>query len=61
MEAAIDIFIPFSWIEQHPPPGTWANEEVRFNSAECMRKCTRHETGLFSLTWDESIATNLSA
>jgi len=61
MEAAIDIFLPFSWIEQHPPQGAWTNEEVRFNSAECMRKCTRHETGPFSLTWDESIANNPSA
>jgi len=26
-----------------------------------MRKCTRYETGPFSLTWDESIATNPSA
>ena len=60
MEAAIDIFLPFSWIEQHPPQGSWTNEEVRFNSTECMRKCTRHETGPFSPTWDESIATNPS-
>jgi len=61
MEAAIDIFLPFSWIEQHPPQGAWTNEVVRFNSAECMSKCTQHETGPFSLTWDESIATNPSA
>jgi len=26
-----------------------------------MRKCTWHETGPFSLTWDESIATNHNA
>jgi len=58
MEAAIDVFLPFSWIEQHLLQGAWTNEEVRFNSVECMRKCTRHETGPFSLTWDESIATN---
>jgi len=50
MEAAIDIFLLFSWIEQHPPQGAWTNEEVRFNSAECMRKCTWHEMGPFSLT-----------
>jgi len=25
-----------------------------------MRKCIRHETGPFSLTWDESIATSPS-
>jgi len=61
MEAAIDIFLPFSWIERYPPQGAWTNEEVRFNSAECMRKCTRHETGPSSLTWDESIATDPSA
>ena len=58
MEAAIDIFLTFSWIEQHPLQGAWTNEEVWFNSAECIRKCTRYEMGPFSLTWDESIATN---
>jgi len=45
----------------HPPQGTWTNEEVRFNSAECMRKCTRYKTGPFSLTWDDSITTDPSA
>jgi len=61
MEADIDVFHPFDWITTHPPQGAWTNEEVRFNSAECMRKCTRYEMGSFSLTWDESIATNPSA
>ena len=37
MEAGIDIFLPFSWIEQHLPHGAWTNEEVQFNSAECIR------------------------
>jgi len=60
MEAAIDIFLPFSCKDQDPPQWAWTNEEVQFNSAECMRKCSRHETGPFSLTWDESIATNSS-
>jgi len=60
MEAAIDIFLPFSWIEQHPSQGAWTNEVVRFNM-ECMSKCTQHKTGPFFLTWDESIATNPSA
>jgi len=61
MEAAINIFLPFKWIEQHLPQGAWTNKEIPFSSAECMRKCTRHEMGPFSLTWDESIATNPSA
>ena len=61
MEADIDAFLLFDWITTHPPQGAWTNEEVRFNSVECMRKCTRYETGPISLTWDESIATNPSA
>jgi len=61
METGIDAFLPFEWITAHPPQEAWTNEEVRFNSAECIRKCTRYETNSFSLTWDESIATNPSA
>jgi len=45
----------------HPPQGIWMNEEIRFNSAECMRKCTWYETGPFPLTWDDSITTNPSS
>ena len=60
METNIDAFLPFDWITAHPPQGTWTNEEIRFNCAECMRKCTRYETAPFSLTWDKSIATNPS-
>ena len=56
MEDNIDIFLPFSWIEQHPPQGAWSsNEEVRFNSVRCLEKCTKFETNPFSLTWDDSI------
>jgi len=61
METGIDAFLPFEWITAHPPQGSWTNEEVRFNSAECIRKCTRYETNPFSLTWDESIATDPEA
>jgi len=32
MEAAIDIFLQFSWIEQHLPQGAWTNEEVWFTA-----------------------------
>ena len=61
MEEGIDIFLPFSWIEQHPPQGTWDTEEIRFNSPNCLEKCTKYETGEFSLTWDESVATDPEA
>ena len=61
MEADIDAFLPFEWIMTHPPQGAWTNEEVQFNSGECLRNCTRYETGPFSHTWDESIATDPSA
>jgi len=25
MDPEIDIFLPFSWIQEHPPQGTWTN------------------------------------
>ena len=56
MEEGIDIFLPFGWIEQHPPQGAWDSDEVRFNSARCRDQCTKHETAEFSLTWDEDVA-----
>jgi len=55
MEEDIDLFLPFEWIEQHPPQGAWMPEEIRFNSPSCMEKCTKFETDPFSLTWDEMI------
>jgi len=61
METGIDTFLPFEWITARPPQGIWTNSEIRFNSAECIRKCTRYETDPFSLTWDESIATDPEA
>jgi len=60
METGIDAFLPFDWITTHPPQGAWTNEEIRFNSVECLRKCTRYETAPISLTWDKSIATDHS-
>jgi len=61
MEKDIDAFLPFDWITAHPPQEIWMDEEIGFNSTGCMRKCTRYETGPFSLTWDESITTDSSA
>jgi len=61
MEENIDLFLPFSWVEQHPPQGTWSTEEIRFNSPECLRKCTRYETNNFSLSWDDSVLTDPTA
>lgn len=51
MEEEIDVFLPFSWIEQHPPQGAWASDkEVRFNTARCVEECTRFTVNSFSLT-----------
>jgi len=61
METRIDAFLLFEWITAHLLQGIWMNNEIQFNSAECIRKCTRYETDPFSLTWDESIATNPEA
>ena len=61
MEEDIDIFLPFGWLEQHPPQGAWSSEEVRFTSTGCLEKCTRYETAGFSLTWDESVASDPNA
>ena len=61
MEEGIDLFLPFNWIERHPPQGAWSSEEVRFNSAKCLDECTQWETGSFSLTWDDSILLDTTA
>jgi len=58
MDPEIDVFLPFEWIMKHPPRGTFTTEEIRFNSSGCLEKCTRHETAEFSLTWDETVATD---
>jgi len=60
MEEGIDVFLPFKWIEQHPPQGTWESEEIRFNSARCLENCGKFTTD-FSLTWDDTVATNPEA
>jgi len=55
MEVEIDIFLPFWWIERHPPQGAWRDPKIRFNIQSCLEKCTKHEVADFALTWDESI------
>jgi len=35
--------------------------EIRFNSARSLEKCTKHEQGKFSLTWDETVCTDPTA
>jgi len=37
------------------------NQQIHFNSACCLEKCTKHETGEFSLTWDELVVTDPAA
>jgi len=56
MEEEIDIFLPFLWIAKHPPQGDWEYQEIQFNSARCLGKCTKYETLNFSLTWDVAVA-----
>jgi len=55
MEKDVDIFLPFSWIERHPPQGAWTQNEIRFNSASCLETCTKYETDNFSMSWDDSV------
>jgi len=62
MEEGIDIFLPFSWIEQHPPQGAWSSDqEIRFNSTRCLENCTKFATNEFALTWDDTVATDPAA
>jgi len=61
MEEGIDVFLPFKWIEQHPPQGAWETKEIRFNSAGCLNNCGKFATNDFSLTWDDTVATNPEA
>jgi len=58
MDPTVDIFLPFWWVTKHPPQGIWTTDEVRFNSARCLEECTKFENNEFSLTWDESVATD---
>jgi len=61
MEPGIDLFLPFKWIERHPPQGAWSSNEIRFNSTGCLRNCTKYETSEFSLSWDDTVLTDKSA
>jgi len=61
MEEGVDIFLPFWWIDKHPPWGAWQDPEIRFDSDECLRKCTRYEQADFSQTWDDAVAADPSA
>jgi len=51
MKEGIDIFLPFWWIAKHSPQGAWQDQEIQFNSAECLKRCTQYEQADFSLTW----------
>jgi len=61
MEKEVDIFLPFSWIERHPPQGAWTQNEIRFNSIACLEVCTKYETTNFSLSWDDLVLLDESA
>jgi len=61
MEKGVDIFLPFRWIERHPPQGAWTQDEIRFNSAPCLEACTKYENNDFSLSWDDSVLTDKEA
>ena len=61
LEEAFDLFLPFKWIERHPPQGAWTSEEMRFSSAQCVEQCTKFKTNEFSLSWDDSVAEDPSA
>jgi len=47
MEEGIDIFLPFWWIAKHPPHGAWQDQEIQFNSTECLKRCTQYEEADF--------------
>jgi len=61
MEKGVDIFLPFRWIERHPPQGAWTQDEIRFNSAPCLEACTKYENNDFSLSWDDSVSMDKDA
>ena len=55
MDKKIDIFLPYWWIAKHPLQGAWENQEVRFNSLHCLKKCTKYETSDWKLSWDKMV------
>jgi hypothetical protein len=61
LEPGVDLFLPFWWIEKHPPQGAWNSPELRFSSPICLKNCTREAASEFSLVLDESILQNSEA
>jgi len=60
MDMEIDIFLPFWWVAKHTPQGTWEDKEIRFNSPQCLEKCTKYEMADFTLSWDETVCLDKS-
>jgi len=61
MDPGIDVFLPFDWVTDHPPQGAWTEEEIRFDSPQCLEKCTKQATSKLSLTWDETVLSDPEA
>jgi len=61
MEPEVDLFLPFWWIEKHPPQGTWDDNEIRFNNPVCLSNCTKSAASEFSISLDETLIANPEA
>jgi len=55
LKPEVDIFLPFWWIVKHPPQGAWRDKDLRFNSPNCSKLCTKAATTKFSLSLDRSV------
>jgi hypothetical protein len=55
LEPGVDVFLPFWWIEKHPPQGAWNSTELRFSSHLCLTNCTKTAVQDFSLSLDETV------
>jgi len=61
LEPEVDIFLPFWWIVKHPPQGAWRDPDLRFNSQNCSKLCTKAATTKFSVSLDRSVISHPGA
>jgi hypothetical protein len=55
LEPGVDLFLPFWWIDKHPPPGAWNSTELRLSTPLCLSNCTKSAVHDISLSLDEIV------
>ena len=59
LEPNVDLFLPCWWQDAHEKQGKWLSPNLRFESQECLKNCTKAAIeNDFSLDLDDSILFN---